>query len=121
MSHRFRAQITFSILAILAIAILFAFLAFTTSWHWFINWIISANIVALVFYIIDKGLSKTGSTRVPEFVLHLLALLGGFVGAFLGLLVFRHKSNFREHPLFIPIIAVSAVLWGFLAYLVFWQ
>jgi uncharacterized membrane protein YsdA (DUF1294 family) len=45
-----------------------------------------------------------------------MSLLGGFVGALLGMLVFRHKTNFREHPLFIPIMVVSAVLWGFLLY-----
>ncbi|RIK17522.1 MAG: hypothetical protein DCC51_12300 [Anaerolineae bacterium] len=38
------------------------------------------------------------------------------MGALLGMLVFRHKSNFREHPLFIPIIILGGVLWGFLIY-----
>jgi uncharacterized membrane protein YsdA (DUF1294 family) len=33
---------------------------------------------------------------VPENLLHLLALLGGFPGAWAGMLLFHHKTNFRK-------------------------
>ena len=53
---------------------------------------------------------------MPEMVLHLMALAGCFIGALLGMLVFRHKSNFRAHPLFVPIIIAGGALWGFIIY-----
>jgi uncharacterized membrane protein YsdA (DUF1294 family) len=72
--------------------------------------------VAFIFYGGDKALAKTNTKRVPEVVLHLLALSGGFVGALVGMFAFHHKSNFRAHPLFLPIIFISAGLWGFIIY-----
>jgi uncharacterized membrane protein YsdA (DUF1294 family) len=121
MSRRFRHQIIYSVLVLIAVVLLFLVLSSTTSWHWFFNWLISTSIVAFIYYGVDKGLSKAGSVRIPEVILHLLSLIGGFIGALMGILVFRHKSNFRNHPLFLPIILVSSVIWGFLAYRLFWQ
>lgn len=116
MSHRFRYQYLFGGLAAVAVVGLFLLMWFTTEWPWYFSWPIAAGIVAFVFYGMDKGLAKANTKRVPEVVLHLLSLLGGFVGALLGMFVFHHKSNYRAHPLFLPIIVVSAVLWGFIIY-----
>jgi uncharacterized membrane protein YsdA (DUF1294 family) len=121
MTYRFRNYILFGLVGLGAALLLFFLLAATTEWVWFINWLIAINAVAFVFYGIDKTLSKTKATRIPEAILHLASLAGGFFGALLGMLVFRHKSNFREHPLFIPIMVISASLWGFLAYWFFWR
>lgn len=115
MKHR-RNYMLFGILGLLGAAVLFVLLITSTNWPWLVSWMIAASVAAFVFYGIDKGLSKTNARRIPELILHLMSLLGGFVGALLGMLVFRHKTNFREHPLFIPIMVVSAVLWGFLLY-----
>jgi uncharacterized membrane protein YsdA (DUF1294 family) len=116
MSRRFRYQIVFGLLAALAFSALYLVFQYTTSWAWYWCQVVAASIVAFVFYAVDKGLAKAHTGRVPEVILHLLALMGGFGGALLGMLVFRHKSNFRAHPLFLPVIFVSAVIWGFLIY-----
>lgn len=121
MSYRLRSQLLYSFLGLAAALVLFFLLAATTDWLWFFNWLIAISVVAFVFYGIDKGLSKTKATRIPELALHFLSLAGGFIGAFLGLLSFRHKSNFREHPVFIPVMALSAALWGLIAYWLFWR
>lgn len=121
MSHRFRYHLIFGLSALAAAAIIFLLLSTTTEWIWFFNWLVGINLVAFILYGIDKGLSKTKAMRVPEAIIHLLALVGGFLGALLGMLVFRHKSNFREHPLFLPVIVISAILWGFLAYWFIWR
>ncbi len=42
---------------------------------------------------LDKSLAASGSLRVPEKVLFALALLGGGVGVFLGMHMFRHKTQ----------------------------
>ena len=95
---------------------LFLLLETTTDWRWYWTWLLAAGVVTFVFYGMDKVLSKGGRGRVPEVLLHLMALAGGFIGALLGMLVFRHKSNFRAHPLFVPIIIAGGALWGFLIY-----
>lgn len=116
MTRRFRYQIVFGALAAVAFVALYLVLQYTTSWAWYWCQVVAASVVAFVFYGVDKGLAKANTKRVPEVVLHLLALFGGFAGALLGMLVFRHKSNFRAHPLFVPIIVIGGALWGFIIY-----
>jgi uncharacterized membrane protein YsdA (DUF1294 family) len=118
MSNRLRAQLLYSALGGVLAVVLFLLLQATTEWQWYFTWPLSAGVVAFVFYGIDKVLSKANAARVPEATLHMLALAGGFAGALLGMLVFRHKSNFRAHPLFLPIIILGGALWGALLYYV---
>lgn len=113
---RNRSFAVFGILALLAAVALFLTLESTTTWAWQWSWLIAAGIVAFAFYGYDKVSSKAGRGRVPEVLLHLLALAGGFVGALAGMLFFRHKSNFRAHPLFLPLIVLSGVLWALIIY-----
>ena len=117
MTRRYRYQTLFGSLAGVALVALFLALWYTTEWPWYFSWPIAATAVAFIFYGGDKVLAKTNAKRVPEVVLHLLALAGGFVGALVGMFAFRHKSNFRAHPLFLPIIFISAGLWGLVIYL----
>ncbi len=116
-----RSFVLFGLLAVGAAVGLFLLLETTTEWSWYWNWLIAAGGVTFLFYGFDKVSAKAGTGRVPELLLHLLALAGGFAGAILGMLVFRHKSNFRAHPLFLPIMIVSGVLWGFIIYWLYTQ
>lgn len=116
MNTRFRYLIIYGALAALASMAIYLALQFTTSWAWYWCQVVSMSITAFGFYAFDKGLAKASIKRVPETLLHLLSLLGGFAGALLGMLVFRHKINARAHPLFLPIILLSAGLWAFLIY-----
>lgn len=111
-----RYFIRYGVLAAIGAAALFLALQLTTQWAWYWCWLLAAGGVAFALYGIDKGTAKAGRARVPELLHHLLALAGGFAGALLGMLVFHHKSNFGKHPLFIPIITVGAVIWGFIIY-----
>lgn len=65
----------------------------------YIAWLVAANITTLLFYGMDKGLARIRllKVRVPELILNLLAIGGGFLGAWLGSLLFRHKVNLRKH------------------------
>lgn len=58
-----------------------------------ITYLAFVNLLALFVYGLDKGLSKTKSRRIPERVLLWLARLGGGVGCWLGMTVFRHKTK----------------------------
>lgn len=111
-----RNFIVFGVLAALGSIGIFLLLESTTQWSWYWNWLIATSSIAFVFYGYDKVSSKAGAGRIPEMLLHLVALAGGFIGALLGMLVFRHKSNFRAHPLFVPMIIISAVIWAAIIY-----
>lgn len=56
-------------------------------------WLIAINLVTFAVYGADKRRARRGAWRVPEKTLFLLSLLGGSVGALLGMRVFRHKTK----------------------------
>ncbi len=116
MSRRSRTQLSFSVAAIVATGALFLALHTATTWPWYYTWPIAASVVAFVAYASDKGMAKVNTARIPEAALHFLALIGGAAGALLGMFVFRHKRNYRAHPLFLPVIFIGAVLWSFVIY-----
>jgi len=71
--------------------------------------IIGMNVIAFVFYGYDKRQAIRNRQRVPEVILHLLALLGGTPGALLGQLVFRHKTKkIRFRIIFLAIVLLQA-------------
>jgi len=113
---RNRSFTVFGIIAIIASVGLFLLLETSTTWVWYWNWLIAISVVTFVFYAYDKMSAKAGRGRIPEMLLHLLSLAGGFAGALLGMLVFRHKSNLKAHPLFLPLMLIGAVVWGGLIY-----
>ncbi len=113
---RNRSFTVFGIIAIIASVGLFLLLETSTTWVWYWNWLVAISVVTFIFYAYDKISAKAGTGRIPEMLLHLLSVAGGFAGALLGMLVFRHKSNLKAHPLFLPLMLVSAVLWSVLIY-----
>lgn len=66
----------------------------------YIVWIylIAINVTAFFVYGIDKQKAVKGKWRISEKALIMLAVLGGSVGAWTGMQVFRHKT---KHALFV--------------------
>ena len=60
-------------------------------------------------YGVDKAKTRRGAWRVPEKTLFLLPLLGGSVGALLGMLVFRHKTKHWYFVWGIPLILLAQI------------
>ena len=81
----------YSILAVILIAALFALLLYLTELGFLYCWLISISVVTFLIYGYDKQRAKNNGMRIPEIVLHLMALLGGSPGALLGQITFRHK------------------------------
>lgn len=67
-----------------------------TRCHWLVAIVVAGSAVAFLTYGYDKRAAGVGGTRIPERVLHLLALLGGAPGAWLGQQAFRHKTQKRS-------------------------
>jgi uncharacterized membrane protein YsdA (DUF1294 family) len=71
------------------------------------------NLVSLGLYGWDKGQAKRSGARVPERTLHSLALLGGFAGAWLGMRLFRHKTQKSVFSVVLLLAAaLHAAVWG---------
>lgn len=115
-----RYTVVFGALAMVLGGLLFLLLMSVTPWRFYFVWLVAWSVCGFVLYGLDKGLARTGGPRVPEIILNLLAALGGFAGCWLGMAAFRHKSNFRKHPMMWAILALSTVghaLWVYLRYL----
>ena len=76
----------------------------------YLLWYLAAvNIVTFTVYGVDKAKARRGAWRVPEKTLFLLPLLGGSVGALLGMLVFRHKTKHWYFVWGIPLILLAQI------------
>jgi len=64
------------------------------------------GVVTFLLYGFDKMQAKRDAERVPEIVLHLLVLAGGFTGGWAGRFVFRHKTR---KPVFLVILILATV------------
>jgi uncharacterized membrane protein YsdA (DUF1294 family) len=76
-------------------------------------YLIGLNLVTFLAYGFDKRQAIKSKGRVPEIVLHLLALVGGSPAAAIGQLLFRHKTKkpqFRIIFIMIVILQVTAIL-----------
>jgi uncharacterized membrane protein YsdA (DUF1294 family) len=85
-------------------------------WHFYWIWLAVASSITFLLYGFDKARSKTGGRRVPEAVLHGLALLGGFPGGWVGRSVFHHKT---QKGIFVFVLTVSTAIHLGLVYLLF--
>lgn len=73
-----------------------------------LDWLGLMSLIAFGAMGVDKLLAVWNRSRVRERTLWLLALLGGFLGVFVGGLVFHHKTSKPEF--WVP-VAFAAGLW----------
>jgi uncharacterized membrane protein YsdA (DUF1294 family) len=84
-------------------------------WGLLAMWLVIVNLVTFFVFGADKWKAKRKAThentrRVPEKTLFLLAILGGSVGALLGMRVWRHKTLHRSFQIGIPLILILQIL-----------
>ena len=65
------------------------------------------SLIAFAAFGLDKYKAKTDKWRTPEKTLFLLAIIGGGIGAFLGMQVFRHKTKHTQFVIGIPVIMIA--------------
>ena len=73
------------------------------------------NIITFIVFGVDKYKARNHKWRVPEATLFLLALIGGSVGAILGMYTFRHKTRKWYFVIGMPLILIIqlAATWFF--------
>ncbi len=69
-----------------------------------IYYLIIINIVTFLVYGIDKWKARKAMWRVREASLLMLAVLGGSIGAWLGMKVWHHKTMHKKFKYGVPLI-----------------
>ena len=89
-------------------------------------YLIVINVVTFTVYGIDKLKAKQGSScrasdhrssgRISEATLLILAVIGGSIGALLGMKVWRHKTMHKKFKYGLPLILIiQIILIGYLS------
>lgn len=86
----------------------FFFTVLESKWGFLWLYLIIINLLAFFLYGLDKLLAKvkvrfSGTRRIPEKTLLLFAALGGGIGAWLGMELFRHKTQHRSFRILVPL------------------
>ena len=83
-----------------------------------ILYLVIINVVTFLLYGVDKWKAQRSRWRIPESVLLGMAAIGGSVGAWMGMQVWRHKTQHAKFRYGVPIllIAQGALLVWFLFY-----
>lgn len=68
------------------------------------------NAVAFIVYGIDKYRARNGKWRIPEATLLMLAVVGGSVGAWMGMKAWHHKTRHWKFRYGVPAILLLQIV-----------
>jgi uncharacterized membrane protein YsdA (DUF1294 family) len=77
---------------------------------YFAIYLIIVNAVAFLLMLSDKRKAKKQQWRIPEKVLFGSAIIGGSIGAILGMYTFRHKTKHTSFTVGMPIILALQII-----------
>ena len=78
-----------------------------------LSYLVVINLMAFVLYGIDKKRAIRNEHRIRESILLWIARLGGAIGSWLGIKIFRHKTKHTKFRVIVPlwmIIWVTAIV-----------
>ncbi len=78
--------------------------------EWLIGYLIIMNLTGLFAMGVDKARAKQKKWRIPEKTLFFIALLGGALGTWAGMYLYRHKTKHWSFVLGMPILFVAELL-----------
>lgn len=77
------------------------------------------SLMAFFMMQLDKSQARKRGRRIPEKNLWTAAILGGGIGAYAGMMAFRHKTkhtNFRVGFLLLAAIDAALLIWSYQTY-----
>ncbi|WP_221566352.1 DUF1294 domain-containing protein [Alkalihalobacillus sp. TS-13] len=74
-----------------------------------ISLLLLINLYGLIIMFIDKQKAKRHQWRVSEAHLWIVSLIGGAVGIFAGMQLFRHKTKHTSFRIGIPVLIVLQI------------
>jgi uncharacterized membrane protein YsdA (DUF1294 family) len=82
-----------------------------------IIYVIVVNVAAFLMYGIDKWNARKGLWRIPEKTLLGIAAVGGSVGAYAAMQMFRHKTKKPKFYIGVPLIfAIQIAILLYISY-----
>ena len=72
--------------------------------------LIAINVLTFLVYGIDKWKAKQGSWRISEATLLTLAIIGGSLGALLGMKMWHHKTMHKKFKYGLPLILLAQIV-----------
>ena len=72
-------------------------------------YLLAINAVAFIVYGIDKYKAKKAKWRISEATLLLMAVIGGSIGAWVGMRIWHHKTMHKKFKYGIPVIIIFQV------------
>ncbi|MBP3324223.1 MAG: DUF1294 domain-containing protein [Clostridia bacterium] len=80
-----------------------------------ILYLVFINVLSFVIFAVDKNRAKKNLWRISEAMLLFLAFIGGALGAFLSMLIFRHKTQKLKFTLLVPLFLIIHIFLAFFA------
>jgi len=77
-------------------------------------YILSINVLTFLVYGIDKSKAKNNKWRISEATLMILAIIGGSIGALMGIKIWHHKTKHAKFKYGIPLILIIQMAFFFL-------
>lgn len=74
------------------------------------GYVILLNLLEFALMGIDKWKAKSYAWRIPESTLFIVAIIGGSIGAIIGMRVFHHKTRHRYFTYGMPAILIIQLL-----------
>ena len=74
-----------------------------------LTYLLIINIIAFILYGIDKWRARNNGWRIPEATLFLVAVIGGSVGAILGMRIWHHKTRHLSFVIGLPAILLLQI------------
>ena len=74
-----------------------------------LGYLLAVNIATFFLYGIDKYKAKKGRWRISEATLLLMAVIGGSIGAWVGMRIWHHKTMHKKFKYGIPVIIIFQV------------
>lgn len=75
-----------------------------------VAYLIVVNIIALFLYGYDKQCAKAHRWRISEKALLTSAFIGGSLGAYVGMMSFRHKTNHKIFQICVPLLLIIQMI-----------
>ena len=76
-----------------------------TQYHYILGaYLLILNVITFILYGIDKYKAKKAKWRISEATLLAMAFIGGSIGAWMGMKLWRHKTLHKKFTIGVPFI-----------------